>query len=242
MTTITPRIDYQLSTNHTLTVRFSETLNERDNQGLGHNVLPPTYAIPFFTNSPAYNTTGDFQNVMVTETSILNPKVINETRFQFTRSYSQSTGNLVPTINVSGEFTAGGNGVGNKFDTTRHFELTNITSVAHGVHTIRFGVRVRRDGDQNHNPQGFNGAFTFAGGDVPMLDANNQIVLDSNGNPCPHAPHLAPAVPAQPAVSPGWVHGGGSPGAGRRSHAVRRSNRHTVYQPGALGCRPLCAG
>ena len=183
MTTITPRIDYQLSTNDTLTVRFSENVGSRDNQGLGHNVLPPSYSIPYFANSPAYNSNNDFQNLMVTETAILNPKTINETRFQFTRSYSQSAGNSVPTINVSGEFTGGGNGVGNKFDTTRHFELTNITSVAHTVHTVRFGVRVRRDGDQNNNPQGFNGAFSFFGGDEPLLDASNNVVLDNNGNP-----------------------------------------------------------
>ena len=43
MTTITPRLDYALSKNHTLTVRFEERLNERDNQGYGHNALPPGF-------------------------------------------------------------------------------------------------------------------------------------------------------------------------------------------------------
>ena len=150
MTTITPRIDYQLATNHTLTVRFSENVGSRDNQGLGRNVLPPSYTIPYFPNSPAYNTSSNFQNLMVTETAILNPKMINETRFQFTRSYSQSAGNLVPTINVSGEFSAGGNGVGNKFDTTRHFELTNITSIAHTRphHSLRRAREARQRSEQ----------------------------------------------------------------------------------------------
>ena len=183
MNTITPRVDYQLTTNNTLTVRFSENYGNRDNQGLGHNVLPPSYSIPFFANSPAYNSNNDFQNVMITETAILNPKIVNETRFQFTRSYAQSAGNLVPQIVVSGEFTGGGNGVGNKVDVGKHFELTNISSVAHGIHTIRFGARVRRDSDENLNPAGFNGAFTFAGGDVPLLDSNNNVVVDSSGNP-----------------------------------------------------------
>ena len=182
-TTITPRVDYQLTTNNTLTVRFSESLNERDNQGLGRNVLPPGYSVPFFPNASAYNSNGSFQNLMVTETSILNPKVVNETRFQFTRNYSQTAGNQVPSISVAGEFSTGGNGRGNTYDIGRHFELTNITSVAHRTHTVRFGVRVRREGDQNNNPQGFNGSFTFSGGALPLLDANNNIVLDSSGNP-----------------------------------------------------------
>jgi len=182
-TTISPRLDYQLTTNNTIIVRFEERLNSRDNQGFGGKVLPPGYEVPPFTNSAAYNTTGDGQNVMVTETAVLNPKVINETRFQLTRNYTQAAGNLVPQIMVSNEFITGGNGVGNRYDTSKHFELQNYTSVAHNTHTIRFGVRVRRDSDQSNNPQGFNGAFSFDGGALPMLNSANQIVTDSNGNP-----------------------------------------------------------
>jgi hypothetical protein len=177
-TTISPRLDYQLSTNNTLIVRLEERLNERDNQGLGRNVLPPPY-----NNDAAYNVTGNGQNLMVTETSILNPRMVNETRFQFTRTVTQTLGNLIPTVNVAGEFTTGGNGQGNHYDLGRHFELQNYTNVVHGTHTFRFGVRVRRESDQNLNPQGFNGAFTFSGGALPMLDANNNVVLDSSGNP-----------------------------------------------------------
>jgi hypothetical protein len=177
-TTVSPRVDYQLSTNNTLTVRLEERLNERDNQGLGHTELPPPY-----NHDGAYNITGNAQNLMVTETAILNPRVVNETRFQFTRTWSDTLGNLVPSVNVAGEFSTGGNGMGNHFDLARHFELQNYTSISHNRHTIRFGVRVRRESDQSQNPQGFNGAFTFSGGDLPLLDSGNNPVLDANGNP-----------------------------------------------------------
>ena len=176
-TVFAPRFDYALSRNHTLTVRVEERLNSRENAGLGGTRLPAPYS------QLAYNTTGDGQNVMVSESAVLSTRVVNETRFQFFRNYTAIPGNLVPQINVAGAFVAGGNGMGDTRDLTRHLELQNNTSVAHGAHTIRFGVRVRRDSDQSNQPNGFNGTFSFLGGTAPMLNAANQIVYDSNGNP-----------------------------------------------------------
>ena len=175
-TILSPRIDYQISTNNTLMVRVEERLNSKDNAGLGGTRLPAPYS------DLAYNTTGNGQNVMVTETSILNPHVVNETRFQFFRNWSDSPGNLIPQINVAGSFVTGGNGMGATHDLTRHYELQNNTSISHGAHTIRFGLRGRRDSDQSSQPSGFNGTFTFLGGLAPVLNAQNQPVIDANGN------------------------------------------------------------
>ena len=127
-TTFSPRIDYQLSTNHTLTMRFEERTSSRDNAGLGGTHLPPPY-----TGDQAYNSRNNGQNLMITETAVLNSKTINETRFQFTRSYSASAGNEIPSISVAGAFTTGGNGIGDQHDTSRHLELQNYTSVSHGA-------------------------------------------------------------------------------------------------------------
>ena len=120
---------------------------------------------------------------MVTETSILSSKYVNETRFQFTRNWSQTPGNLVPSISVANEFSTGGNGIGNKYDLGKHFELTNTSMVQEGAHALHFGARVRRDSDQNANPQDFNGSFSFTGGNAPVLNSSNQIEYDSSGNP-----------------------------------------------------------
>ena len=174
--TLSPRIDYQLSTNNTLTARFEERWNSAQNQGLGGTSLPPPYSqIP-------YNSSGDAQNVMITETAILNTKVVNETRFQFTRNWTDLLGNLVPGVSVAGAFSIGGNGRGNDHDLSKHFELTNITVAQHGTHAIHFGIRTRRDSDENNNPQGFNGSFSFLGGLEPELNGT-QIVTDTSGNP-----------------------------------------------------------
>jgi hypothetical protein len=162
--TITPRIDYAITDKHTLTVRFEERINSADNQGLGSRALPPGYSVPDFPNALAYNNTSNGQNLMITETSILSTHLVNETRFQFQRSATQTPGNELPGISVANEFTSGGNGIGNKYDTTRHFEVTNTSTMNHGPHVMHFGVRARRDSDQNGNPAGFNGSFSFLGG------------------------------------------------------------------------------
>jgi hypothetical protein len=175
-TTIAPRVDYQVSTNHTLIVRFEERTNSKDNAGLGGIALPPPLS------QIAYNTVGNGQNLMITETAVLNPKVVNETRFQWTRNYSNPQGNLIPSINVAGAFSTGGNDNGDNLTVSHHFELQNYTSVAHRTHTIRFGVRVRRDSDMDRNQQGFGGGYTFQGGLAPVLNSSDQIETDSNGN------------------------------------------------------------
>ena len=182
-TTFSPRVDYQLSTNNTLTVRMEERFNSRDNNGLGGTSLPPSIQTTPFPNDRVYSSDGNGQNVMVTETAILNPKVVNETRFQYTRNRSESLGNLIPGLTVSGSFVTGGNGMGNTNDLSQHYELQNYTSISHGAHTIRFGVRMRRESDQSNQPSGFNGQFTFLGGTAPVLTADNQIVTDGSGNP-----------------------------------------------------------
>ena len=162
-TTITPRIDYAISDKNTLTVRFEDRINSADNQGLGNRALPPSYSVPGFPNALAYATSSSGQNLMVTETSILTTHLVNETRFQFQRNSSSSLGNLTPGISVANEFNAGGNGIGTRNDQTKHFELTNTSTMTHGPHTLHFGARARRDSDQNLNPQGFNGSFSFLG-------------------------------------------------------------------------------
>ena len=175
--TISPRLDYQLSANHTLTVRMEERMSSYNNAGLGGYHLPPPYS------ELAYDMSGNAQNLMITETAVINSDAENELRFQYYRNWSQSIGNELPQVNVSNSFVTGGNGVGNTFDRAHHYELQNYTSLTRGKHTIRFGVRLRRDSDQNNNPAGFNGTFIFLGGTVPVLDASNQIVYDQNGNP-----------------------------------------------------------
>ncbi len=131
-----------------------------------------------------YDQTGNQANLMLTETAVVNSHLVNETRFQYASNYTgYNNSNLLPQINVSGAFTAGGNDQGTYFNNNHHYELQNLSTYSHGVHTIRWGIRVRRNSSLSESESGFGGTFTFLGEIAPNLSANNQVVTDPSGNP-----------------------------------------------------------
>src|SRR3989441_1343948 len=171
---INPRMDYQLSPNNTLTVRY----------GLMHVDIPSAGVGGFNLISRGARTTTTAHTVQATETAVFAENMVNELRFQFFRSSNQITPNSVgPAIQVLGAFNSGASPAGHSFDTQNSHEFQDYLSVVHGRHSWRFGVRLRRQADDNISPQNFNGTFTFSGGAAPVLDANNQPVVDPAGPP-----------------------------------------------------------
>jgi hypothetical protein len=164
-TNVSPRIDYQLSGNHTLMFRYGVTHSDVRDNGVG----------AFDLVSRGYHSQFTNQTVQAAETAVLGTAV-NETRFQFYRSATQSIANTNgPTIQVLQSFNEGGANLGRTFDTQNSYELQNYTSIVKGSHSWRFGVRLRGQTDDNVSPQNFNGTYTFAGGTLaPVLDAQNQ--------------------------------------------------------------------
>jgi hypothetical protein len=114
----------------------------------------------------------------LTETAVLTPTVINETRFQYTRNRSERDGNnAVPTINVQDAFIGGGSQVGLSFNNEDRYELQNYTSWVWGAHhSLKAGGRLRAVHIKDIAPNNFGGTFVFAGGFGPVLDANNQPI------------------------------------------------------------------
>lgn len=151
-TTFSPRLDYRLSANHTLAARYSFTSMSRLNQGTGEFSLP----------SRAFDTSGRDHTLQLTETAVLGPRAINETRFQFARRENQMTpGSADPTLMVLGAFTGGGANVGNSYTTQDHFEWQNTTTLTRGAHIVKFGGRLRALSESGSYMQGYNGTFTF---------------------------------------------------------------------------------
>ena len=171
---VSPRVDYQLSQNNTLMFRYGFTRNDVQDQGIGNFNLP----------SRGYYTLDQDQTVQITDTVVLGPNTVNETRFQFFHVNDNQFANSVePALLVLGSFNGGGAQSGRTYDTENHYELQNYTSIVKGAHTWKFGVRMREETVANTSPQNFGGTFTFGGGLAPELDANDQEVLDASGQP-----------------------------------------------------------
>ena len=169
-----PQIDYQLGEKHTLSLHYRITQNDVQDSGIGG----------FNLIESADHAHSLAQTTQFIDTYVINAKTVNETRFQFF-NVSQSTvaTNTGPSIQVMQAFVGGGSPVGQSSDTLRNIELQNITTLTHGRSVWHFGMRLRTALDQNVSQQNFNGVFTFAGDTAPELNANNQVVDDSNGNP-----------------------------------------------------------
>ena len=164
-TSFSPRVDFQISPNHTLIARYNYTRNARV-VGVGGFSLP----------SRAYDTANTQQSIQLTESSVINKTIVNETRFEFEHSRNeQDADNSIPTIEVSEAFTGGGSQVGQSHSTDKEIELTNNTSFVKGQHSVKTGARFRWISVSQFSPQNFGGTYTFFGGGIgPVLDSNDQ--------------------------------------------------------------------
>ncbi|HVI08834.1 MAG TPA: carboxypeptidase regulatory-like domain-containing protein [Candidatus Binatia bacterium] len=207
-TNITPRIDYQLSKNNTLTVRYQYYHNTEGADGVGQ----------FNLASQAYNTDETEHTLQISDTQIFGGKIVNETRFQYLRELNnQFALNSSPTINVPGALGAGGNSQGDVFDHQDHYELQNYTSIVHGSHTIKFGARLRGVRDANTTTSGFNGTFTFS-----------SLLPNSQQSPCTPSAGAPPCpIPYSTYASAGGV--GTTPIATQLSYTCK---------VGSSGCAP----
>ncbi len=172
-TSLSPRIDWQLNDFNTIIARYTFEQSNRENDGIGNLNLP----------SRAYETKTSRHTVQLTETAVINKNIINETRFQFIRDRrNQEGGSFDPAIRVLDAFMGGGAQVGMSYNYENRFELQNFTSWTIGQHSFKAGAMLRLAQIDNSSEQNFTGTYTFGGGTVPLLDANNQIVRDANGN------------------------------------------------------------
>jgi hypothetical protein len=149
---IGPRLDYALTKNNTLTVRYQYYRNSEDNDGIGAFALP----------SQGYNSLSTEQTLQVGDTQIFGTKVVNETRFQYLRDEStQTPQSTAPTVMVPLAFTGGGYSGGLINDNTNQYEFQNYTSIQYTKHFVKFGARLRGSTDGNSSTGGFNGTYIF---------------------------------------------------------------------------------
>jgi hypothetical protein len=171
---VTPRVDDQLSNNHTLSFRYRVEQADIAESGIGSlNLISLSNKVHYLSNT--------FQ---ASETATFGSHTINEARFQFFRIASSTLPNNPGSqIQVLGAFNGGGSQLGPVYDTQNNYEFQNYTTIMHNSHTLHFGIRVRETEDTNVSRANFGGTFTFGGQIGPELNAHNQPVLDGSGNP-----------------------------------------------------------
>jgi Carboxypeptidase regulatory-like domain/TonB dependent receptor len=151
-TNLSPRLDYQVTANNTLTARYQYYHDTQDNAGVGQFSLPST----------GYNTSSSENTLQFTDTQTLGAKAINETRFEYEREGSQRTPlSTALSIIVPQSFIGGGSSGGAQTDHQDHFEVQNYTSVSLGKHFVKFGGRLRSTREVNASSAGFNGSYIF---------------------------------------------------------------------------------
>lgn len=163
-TTMSPRVDYQLNGNNTLSMRYTYLENLATLNGIGQFDLP----------NNGFRNVERQQSGVVTETAVLSPKVVNETRFMFMNDRTNNDQlSLLPTLTVATAFTSGSANVGDSYVIRNTYELQNYTSVAAGAHSLKFGLRLRGSQIFDRSQNGFLPSYTYAGSSsAPVLDAN----------------------------------------------------------------------
>lgn len=175
-TTASPRVDYQLNSNNTLSFRYSYLQNDRPVTGIGNFNLPGATIGSYNFGSAGYATNTEEHTIQAVETAVLSAKAVNETHFQFDRSSQTWTSqSLAPQLYVGQSFVVGGSGYSapgypGSYNRENDYELQNYTSLTLASHTLKFGVRVRAGALENSSPKGFNGTYQFLGGTFPALD------------------------------------------------------------------------
>ena len=150
---VSPRFDFQLGTNNTLTVRYMFDRQKETNSGVSQ----------FALQSQAYTVANQEHTLQLSDTQIINDHVVNETRFQYIRDRDNQTAQSSdPTITVQGAFTGGGSNMGVIRDNQDRIEFQNSTIVSKGTHSVNFGARLRFTRDASYSISGFNGQYIYS--------------------------------------------------------------------------------
>jgi hypothetical protein len=164
------RVDWQFNQAHTLALRYDYNQNRLDNQGIGgFNLLERGFA----------NRQTE-QSWRLTETAVVNQRVVNELRVGFTLNrFAQHAASNAPVIAVAGAFTAGGATPQSLDRDERRLELADNLIINAGRHQLKLGAQIFYKHFGEVRADDTPGAYFFGGGLAPHLDASGNLVRDA---------------------------------------------------------------
>src|SRR5208283_2408889 len=151
-TNLSPRIDYQLTPNNTLTGRYQYFRDSETNNGIGQFILA----------AGGSNLLETEHTLQLTDTQTVNPSTINEIRFQYIHDNTLTNPvNSTTNINVGGAFNGVGSGGGTISDIENRYEVQDTIFKTFTKHSLKFGGRLRSTTDNNSTASNFFGSFVF---------------------------------------------------------------------------------
>ena len=166
-TNLSPRIDYQLTPNNTLTVRYQYFRDVETNNNVGQfNLLD--------TGTNVFNQEHTLQ---ATDTQIISAHAINESRFQFVHENNENTPvSTLTNLNAGGAFSGYGAGGFGSADLQSRYEYQNTTFLNFGKHSWKFGGRIRATNDRDQTSGNFTGTFSFGSRQGAFPNCPNTLV------------------------------------------------------------------
>ncbi len=150
---LSARVDTSIRAHSTFTIYYSLAQANQTNIGVGQ----------FSLASQGYNHNNTNQVVQISNSQVISTHVVDDTRFQYTRSrVAQTPLSFAPAILVQGAFTGGGSNAGAYNDNQDRYELQNYLSQDHGKQYFSYGGRLRVRRDANHSRANYNGQYIFA--------------------------------------------------------------------------------
>jgi hypothetical protein len=180
--TITPRLDFQLGAKDTLTARY-QFHYDTESGDINSSELP----------SQSLQSKSTEHTLQVSDSHIINDRMVNETRFEYRRGMETATPvSTDPTIIVSGNFLGGGYTGQAYRDHKDHFELQNLTTMSIGRHAVKFGAWLRDNRDANASYGNRNGTLVFS--QEGYIAALNALASGQNLNTVPTNSQTTPGL------------------------------------------------
>lgn len=146
------RLDHKFTAANQMNGRYEIRRLHQTNAGVGLLVLP----------TEGYTNNALTQMLQLDDNQILNPKIVNDLRFQYIRTRTMQDPNSTDTaIIVQGAFSGGGSPTQMLHDNLDQYELQENLSVDRGNHFLRAGLRYRLFRDSNNSRAGYNGQYIF---------------------------------------------------------------------------------
>ncbi len=159
------RSDWQLGPSDVFTLSFAANTNNLSDQGIGGLSI----------EQAGYDSTVSEYDLRAMNTKTFSPTLLLETHVGFTwKDTAQAPLSTLPSLQVAGFFEGGGNSAQDLNDRERNLEIDEDLLWSHKRQTWKIGAQSLWLFIHDVDPNTFNGAFTFAGGTAPVLDANDQ--------------------------------------------------------------------